>query len=157
MISPHNSAKKKKAPLLFSQGRLSCIPVLPLSFMQTKQYYWLGGGGMNREENQDPFSFCPFCLSATLDARAWVIYWGTKEGEATWHVPGVTGIASERCVVLPLNRRYLNAKFVRKTNPKYMCHFGFSLRYPASGSVSQMPWKVQCGGAWVHQSLSVCL
>lgn len=150
MISPLNSAPPppKKAPLLFSLSRRSCIPVLPLSFLQTKQYILKVGitdwvvRGMNRE-NEDPFSFCPFSLSALLDASELVIYWGVKEGKATLPLLGVTGIASKRSVVLALNQKYLNATFVRESNPQCMCHFAFFLRYPTSASISQMPWKVQ--------------
>lgn len=48
-----------------------------------------------------------------------------KDGKTTLHLVRVTGIASNRCIVLPLNQKYLSTKFVRKTSPK--SHLVFSL------------------------------
>lgn len=39
---------------------------------------------------------------------------GMKDGQATLYLLRVTGIASNRHVVLPLNQRYLSKKFIRK-------------------------------------------
>ena len=108
--------------------------------------------GMNRE-NEDFFSFCPFSFSALLDASELVIYWGVREGKATLPLLGVTGIASKRSMVLALNQKYLNATFVRESNPQCMCHFAFFLRYPASASVSQMPWRVQYAVIFISFSI----
>lgn len=65
---------------------------------------------------------------------------GMKDGQATLYLLRVTGIASNRHVVLPLNRKYLSKKFIRKTNPKCISHFVFFLTTQLQ-TVSQMPGK----------------
>lgn len=50
-----------------------------------------------------------------------------KDCKATLYLLRVTGIVNNRCIVRPLNQKYLSTEFVRKTNAKSIYHFVFFL------------------------------